>query len=156
MQASNRPLFAAIILPAALLLCQCATTPPRVSTSALVAGGHWVQVASHPPTFYPRGVAADCETDGHSGEWVDSADAQGSRFFIPFHGLGGVPRKTLVNEALATRSEQKVQQIAAEDRNSKIKSVLLNTVFVPFYALGQAPMSAPAQPARKDQGKRSR
>ena len=128
----------AVLIPLlALLLCQCATAP-RTSPAALVASSRWVQVASHPPTFYPRGVGLDRRTDCDSGEWVDTGDASGTRFFIPFHDFGGMPRKTLVNEALGARSEKKIRQIAAEDRDFNTKKVLINIVVSPFLALGGA------------------
>jgi len=131
---------AVLILPAALLLSQCVPTPtptptkdtaPRTATAVAVPSQHWVKVSSHPPTFYPRGVAADCPTDCQSGEWIHTGDKQDTRYFIPVRGCGGVPRQTLVNEALAARSDKKVRQIAASDRVDHVCSVLLTPVW-PF------------------------
>ncbi len=109
-----------------------------MNVTSFMASGHWVQVSKRPPTFYPRGVSANCKTDCNSGEWVYAGDAAGSRFFIPLHGLGNMSRKTLVNEALAARSEQLVDQIAAEDRAYNAKRLLFNSVFIPIYAIGSA------------------
>ena len=60
-----------------------------------------------------------------SGEWVHTGDARDARFFIPLHGIVGTPRQILVNEALAARSKRKVSQIAAEDRATIAKEMVL-------------------------------
>ena len=112
-------LLATTILPCALLLSQCAPTaptPPQAAAPVAFSKQHWVQVSSRPARFYPRGVEADVPTDWHSGEWVVTGDEQDTRFFIPFQGIGGARRQALLDEALAARSEKKLQQIAAEDR----------------------------------------
>jgi hypothetical protein len=59
------------------------------TTTVPVSSQHWVKVSSRPPTFYPRGVAVNVPTDCQSGEWVDTADAQAPRYFIPLHGCRG-------------------------------------------------------------------
>jgi hypothetical protein len=126
-------LSAIMILPAALLLSQCAPTGGTPRTTTTVASSqHWVKVSSRPPTFYPRGVAAGCPTDHQSGEWVHTGDAQDTRYFIPFHGLGGQSRQDLVNEMLSMRSERKLNQLAAEDRKSLGRFVIL----IPINAMG--------------------
>jgi hypothetical protein len=124
-----------MILLAALLLSQCAPTggtPPQAATAVPVTSQHWVKVSSHPPTFYPRGIAANYPTDCHSGEWVSTADAQDTRYFVPFHGLGGQSRQDLVNEMLSMRSERKLNQLAAEDRKSLGRFMIL----IPINAMG--------------------
>jgi hypothetical protein len=128
-----------MLLPAALLMIQCAPTggaPPRTVTVVPVSIQHWVKVSSRPLTFYPRGVAADAPTDCLSGEWVHTGDAQDTRYFIPFHGLGGIPRQTLVNEALSARSDKKLRQIAAEDRDIRNKDVSHAVLTAPLVAAG--------------------
>ena len=130
---------AIMILPAALLLSQCASTAgkrPQTDTVVPVSSQRWVKVSSRPPTFYPRGVAPDSPTDHQSGEWVHTGDAQDTRYFIPLHGLVGVPRQTLVNEALSARSKQKVSQIAAEDP-SYAERIVYYTLMTPVW-LGMA------------------
>lgn len=94
----------------AICLSSCATTPrqtnaptgpaPDISVST---SGHWVKVRSNPPTWYPRGTRSDCPTDFRSGEWVVTGDHDGTRYFIPLHVTGEIPRKALVKEALAAR-----------------------------------------------------
>ena len=79
MKTPNLNLLTAMLLPAALLLSQCAPaerSTPRPSTVSSVSSRHWVKVSSNPPTYYPCGVTADTPTDCHSGEWVHTEDAQ--------------------------------------------------------------------------------
>jgi len=92
---------------------------------------HWVNVSSHPPTFYPHGVAVDCPTDYQSGEWIYTGDAQGTRFFIPLRGIVGIPRQSLVQEALDARSERVKRQIAHEN----IKTGVLQILLLPFHVV---------------------
>jgi len=66
MKAPNPYLLAAMILPPAVLLSQCAPTggaSRQPDTGSPVASQHWAMVSSKPPTYYPRGVAADAPTD---------------------------------------------------------------------------------------------
>ena len=123
---------AVLILTATLLLSQCAPTPSKdtqpLATAVAVPSQHWVKVSSRPPTYYPRGVAADCPTDCQSGEWVDTEDAWGTRFFIPLHGLGGPSRQTLLQEAWSARSRHKIERIAAEQRAATTKWIVSNTI----------------------------
>lgn len=156
MKPPNLHHLAATILPAALLLSQCAPTPtpkptkdtaPCTATAVAVPSRHWVKVSSRPPTFYPRGVAADCPTDCQSGEWVHTGDALNSRYFIPLHGCGGIPRQTLVKEALAARSARKQLRSSAEDCAICIKETGNIVVGVPLtmLALYGASASSPNQ-----------
>jgi hypothetical protein len=131
--------LADMILPAALLLSQCAPiggAPQQTDTVVPVSSQRWVKVSSRPPTLYPRGVAAGCPTDCHSGEWVHTADAQDTRYFIPLHGLGGQSRQALVNEALSARSEKRLRQIAAEDRDMRNKNVSNTILYGPLVVAG--------------------
>ncbi len=105
--AVNRAL---ILLLFAISLSSCATTsqqphaPSRIAPDPSGAvSGHWVKVRSNPPTWYPRGTRSDCPTDFRNGEWVDTGDRDGTRYFIPLHVSGGIPRETLLKEALAAR-----------------------------------------------------
>ena len=137
-----------LVLPSALLLSQCApTSAPDSGTPAVsaIVSSHWVQVSSRPPTFYPRGVSAECPTDIESGEWVTTGDAKGTRYFIPVSCPPGVPRKTLVNEAISARSPQKIQQIEDETRAIEREQFAENaasfslTMLGTFVTLGQCP-----------------
>lgn len=125
---------AVLILPAALLLSQCAPTPPKntqpQAAAATVLSRHWVKVSSHPPTFYPRGVAADCPTDCQSGEWVHTGDAQDTRYFIPLRGLTKERRMGLRGEALAARTPTKMRQIARDDA-AQVSGTCLGLLCVP-------------------------
>jgi hypothetical protein len=91
---------AVMIVFAVLTLNQCSPssdTIPQPTGAGASSSRHWVKVSSRPPTFYPRGVAADCATDVHSGEWVYTDDAQGTRYFIPVRDWGRTPRQTLID-----------------------------------------------------------
>lgn len=113
----NRRLTAFVCLGCALTAFSCQTTSTTSKTTSVpltMTGTNWVKVSSRPPTYYPRGVAADCPTDHWSGEWVYTNDDKSTRYFIPLHGLGK-KRDVLVREALAARSRRKMAQINAED-----------------------------------------
>lgn len=101
---------AGIYLSIMISLGSCATTPTPSRTPSGIAPNqtvtvsvHWVKVRSDPPTWYPRGTRSDCPTDFRSGEWVETGDHEGTRYFIPLHVSGTISRKLLVNEALAAR-----------------------------------------------------
>jgi len=81
-------------------------------------------------------VAAGCPTDHHSGEWVYTDDARGTRYFIPLRGCGRIPRQTLVHEALAARSEKKLDQIAAEDMETHTQGMARTVAFGPLVVVG--------------------
>jgi len=76
-------------------------------------------------------VPADVPTDHWSGEWVDTDDEFGTRYFIPFRKLGGMDRRTLVNEALSARSERKLAQIAKEDEEILARNIRNTALFGP-------------------------
>lgn len=104
-------------------------TVPAISNS-------WVKVRSKPPTWYPRGVAADHPKDHRSGSWIHAEDSLGTRFFIPFHGLPPDSRKALEAEALAARHPERVQEIADENTRQMIGSVITTVLTAPFLAAG--------------------
>lgn len=116
--------------------CQLSDIPPKANPATPVVRDHWVKVTARPPTYYPRGVPADTSTDHWSGEWVDTGDDLGTRYFIPLHGLGGVDRRSLVQEALAARSDKKLAQIAAEDREIRDTQMIQTVVFGPLAVAG--------------------
>lgn len=119
-------LLASLILLSTLLLNQCAPTESPKSKNpgvSSVVPEHWVQVSSRPPTFYPRGVPADCPTDYRSGDWVSTGDAKGTRFFIPDSCPGRISRQALLEEALSARGPMKLQQNKAENREIRRKEM---------------------------------
>ena len=116
--------------------CQNTGVSPQVDAARPLAQTHWVQVSSRPPTYYPRGVAANCPTDHQSGEWVYTDDARGTRYFIPLHGVRRIPRQSLVQEALAARSEKKLGRIAAEDMETNAKGMAQTVAFGPLLVVG--------------------
>lgn len=121
-----------------ICLSCCATTPPTDPSPPPAPNANWVKVRSTPPTWYPRGTPAGCATDGQSGEWVNTGDAADTRFFIPFHGPSDFPRRTLVNEALAARSERKKRQITDEDRaefTRKALNIPLSIAAMPVFCV---------------------
>ena len=112
---------------------QPATKSPSTATQA--ASANWVKVRSNPPTWYPRGTRTDYPTDFRSGEWVSTGDRQGSRYFIPVHVTGTIPRQTLVKEALAAGSTRKQVGIATEDCVECLKTTGNLVVGVPLTIL---------------------
>ena len=129
------PGLACLVLTLAGVSCQT-STPPTADVPKTVTRSHWVKISSHPPTFYPRGVAADSPTDHWTGEWVFTGDALGSRYFIPFRGLGKMDRPSLIHEAFSARSDKKLQQIAAEDRELRNKHLKHSLILLPLNAMG--------------------
>lgn len=114
----------------AISLSSCATTPQQPHAPSrpaldetVAASGHWVKVRSNPPTWYPRGTRSDCPTGFRSGEWVETGDRDGTRYFIPLHVSGGIPRKTLVKEALAARVTDAHRPSVCEKSASFVKMV---------------------------------
>lgn len=115
--------------------CQSSSPPPPQPVNRAQASQHWVKASSKPPTFFPRGVSPDSPTDHHSGEWVMAGDQAGTGYFIPFQCPGEVSRQELIHAALALRSDQKLQQVAAEDRESRARFLKASPVLVPLNLL---------------------
>lgn len=122
---------ACLVFALAGVSCRTNGVPPPAVLPATVTRSQWVKVSSRPPTYYPRGVAADCPTDHWSGEWVFTGDDLGTRYFIPFHGLGGADRQSLVHQALAARSERKLAQTAKEDDEILARNIRNMALFGP-------------------------
>jgi len=112
----------ALLVMAGSLLSACAPTaiqtPPATAAVPSINAAHWTKVTSKPPTWYPRGVAADCPTDFRSGEWISTGDAHGTRFFIPVKGIPTGKRQDLLHEALAFRSEKQRREIREEGKEN--------------------------------------
>lgn len=124
------PGFACLVLAFAAISCGT-TTPPSADVPKTVIRSHWVKVSSQPSIYYPRGVAANVPTDHWRGEWVDTGDEHGTRYFIPFRDLGGTARQMLVKEALSQRSERKLAVIAAEDDEILARNIRNMALFGP-------------------------
>jgi hypothetical protein len=134
------PGLACLVLALAGVSCQTAT-PPAADVPKTVTRSHWVKVSSQPPTYYPRGVAADSPTDHWTGEWVFTGDELGTRYFIPFGNRGKVDRQSLVHEAFSARSDKKLEQIAAEDREIRNKHMMHATMYGPLAVVGLSVVS---------------
>ena len=118
--------------------------PGRTDGTALQDPGQdWVKVSSKPPTWYPRGVAADCSTDFQNGEWVYTENSQDTRYFIPLHGLNQERRTKLRKEALAARTRDKKNRIVRDDsaRFAKNCATTLFLLSPPgwFFAMSKVP-----------------
>jgi hypothetical protein len=114
--------LACLLFALTLISCQTGPVPLKAVDAKPVPQAHWVKVSSKPPTFYPRGVPASCPTDHWSGEWVETGDEKGTRYFIPFRVLG-VRRLQFVHAALSARSEQKLVEVAAEDQEIRLRNI---------------------------------
>lgn len=129
----------------AISLGSCARTPQQSISPArlardevVIVSAHWVKVRSNPPTWYPRGTRSDCPTDYRSGEWVETGDHDSTRFFIPLHVSGGIPRKTLVKEALAARGPDRHRPATGETYASVVKVVGNIVVGPPLFIMALA------------------
>jgi hypothetical protein len=118
----------AILLGISLLwgicLCSCSVTTisKRIDRTATKSPSpEWVKVHAKPPTWFPRGVPADCPTDSENGEWVITENSQNTQYFIPLRGLTKERRNKLLHEALADRSPNKKNRIAREDASQIAK-----------------------------------
>jgi hypothetical protein len=125
------PVSACLLFAIAATSCQTHSEPPTVAVRQTVMRKNWVKVSSQPPTFYPKGVAANSPTDHWSGEWVDTGDENGTRYFIPLRGISGTNRQMLVKEALSQRSERKLAVIAAEDDEILARNIRNMALFGP-------------------------
>ena len=114
--------------------------PHRAAQTSIQAAPNrqWVKVRDHPPTWYPRGIPADCPTDHRNGDWVFTEDAQGTCFFIPRHIPQPAQRKQLLAEALAARQPDKVRRIDHEEVNHMLGTVTLGTLGRILQALAAA------------------
>lgn len=121
----------------ALPLISCQTsTPTATEVPKTATRTHWVKVSSQLPTYYPRGMSANAPADHWSGEWVDTDDERGTRYFIPFSGLGDMNRQVLIDDALSARSERKLAKIAAEDEEILIRNIRNMALFGPPVFVG--------------------
>ena len=127
-----RALEITCFLLAAVLLVSCQATAPPVARPSAPRSDHWVKVASHPPTYYPRGVPADAPNGPGDGEWVFTGDEQGTVFYLPLRNHGKVPRDVLLAEARSARSKKRLQEIARRDRELQMEAVVGATFGLPL------------------------
>jgi hypothetical protein len=117
-------------MPAAAISCQTHTKPSTAEVRQPIMRKNWVKVSSQPPTYYPKGVPANIDTDHWIGDWVYADDETGSRYFIPLHGMG-TRRESLVHDALSARSERKLAVIEAEDGEILARNIRNQILFGP-------------------------
>lgn len=103
------------LLFAAMAFASCGTGSPGKSGPVALQPSHWSKVKDSPPTYYPKGVSADCPTAVSDGMWVMTGDAAGTRYFIPARG---VDTKGLTEEALAARTPEESKRIKKAGSNS--------------------------------------
>lgn len=131
-----------IVALLAIMISSCSTSinlDPSTHTVPALSKS-WVKVRSKPPTWYPRGVAADYPTGHHDGMWIYAEDSLGTRFFIPHHGLSPDLRRSLENEALAARHPERIRQIAHYQTNHLIGTVTGRILVTPILAIGRMGM----------------
>jgi hypothetical protein len=131
------PVIACLLFAMAAISCQT-TTPPTAAVQQPVTRKNWVKVSSQPPTYYPRGTPSDCPTDFRSGEWVVTGDNEGTRYFIPLHANGGIPRAMLLEEALAARKTDVYRSTTAEQCGEFAKTVGTIVVAPPLFMMALA------------------
>ncbi|MDA7540751.1 hypothetical protein N8662_02825 [Akkermansiaceae bacterium] len=109
----------------AAVTCSCSTSREVDSSPHVVPkmSKGWVKVSSEPPTWYPRGAAANHPTDYRGGEWIYLKDTADTRFFIPLHGLLPEKRKPLQAEAMAARHPDLIKNEKNEDIAQTAKGV---------------------------------
>ena len=122
-----RPLVGFAALLFALIQSSCGTIPTKpevkegsakvaaISEKASNAGTEakesgqpssmWYVASSDPITYFPVGLPSDPPTSHRDGEWVVGG-TDGTRFFIPFEGAGGLSREELEADAFARRSPE--------------------------------------------------
>jgi hypothetical protein len=128
--------WSVVALSVTLVFSACSTTPRETVNPA--SNRNWVKVRSNPPTWYPRGIPANCATSHRDGEWIYAEDLHNTRFFVPLDGLKSERRKSLLAEALAARHPAKVRRIHQEQVDHAIAGGVANVIAAPFLALGGA------------------
>ena len=112
-----------IIKSLALLLATCSLVSCQTSTAhSALKSGHWRQVSGNPPTYFPKGVAADHPTGVREGYWVSSGDEKGTRFFIPVRDTQ-LPTDELIAEAHASMTPAAKEELKQKQAEGKAKDV---------------------------------
>lgn len=125
-----RRCLAGVLTVAMLASCQSA----KVQKTAAVDKSHWVKASDHPPSYVARGYDAASGTTYSEGEWIETGDEQGSRYFIPYKVTGPVRKPELVKEAMAARTEKKQEEIVAHNRQHLAKTVGLFVLGTPVWS----------------------
>ena len=132
----NLPFMLALMM---LASCQSA----KIQKTTAFDKTHWVKAFDHPPSYVARGYDPADGTTYSEGEWIESGDAKGSRYFIPYKVTGPVPRPELVKEAIAARTDKKRQEIASHNRKHLAKNLGLFVLGTPVwmaYGIAQSGM----------------
>ena len=109
----------------------------RIAGPGALETGHWTKVRKNPPTYFPKGMPADHQTDFRSGYWVMPGGAQGNQFFVPLRGYGALSEKDLIAEAWAaatpTERARLEEEARREDRYRNIRKIVgLPLILVPY------------------------
>ena len=151
-----RSLICAAAASASLLITSACTTSQQVAYSPGTshrepAPSHagWYQVTEQPPTYYPIGLSKDSETDYRHGDWVRAGD-DGTRWFVPVHGVGTRSAKSLRSEALAMATPgQKVNRAVGTVLDNASDLVGAAASAYSFLAGGEGPEEIVADEARR-------
>lgn len=113
-----------------LASCQSA----KIQKPGSIDKSHWVKASDHPSSYVVRGYDPTSGTSYSDGEWIETGDTQGSRYFIPYKVTGSVPKPELVKEALAARTEKKRQEIASHNREHSVRDAGLFVLGTPVWS----------------------
>jgi hypothetical protein len=111
----------AVCLAGTLISCQTAT--PDVTNAR--DSGHWKQIRSTPPTFFPRETPIDHPVGFEDGYWVHSGDEKGTRFFIPIRHTD-IPSDQLIAEAQACMTPEAKKSLLRRQRDFDAKNAAGN------------------------------
>ncbi|MFT4546768.1 MAG: hypothetical protein ACI8XO_003000 [Verrucomicrobiales bacterium] len=119
-----------IALLASNAFVSCGTTSIKTSDRQPVTADavSWYQVKDTPPTFFPKGVAADHPTGVWDGKWVCTGDGRGTRYFIPEKGANSQAR---IQSALAQVTPKERARIARKKTGNAAKRTVRTVVATP-------------------------
>lgn len=124
----NLPLTLAL-----MTLVSCQNTP--IQKTSPVDKSHWVKTSHQPPSYVARGYDPAAGTTSSEGEWIETGDAVGSRYFIPFRVTEPLSKTELVKEAMAARTEKKQRAITSDNKKELAKDVGLNLLAAPLHVM---------------------
>ena len=97
-----------------LSLSACSTNAPH---SGALESGHWRKVKDKPPTYFPVGVDKDHPIGFDHGYWIETGDANGTRFFVPLRNTRW-PSEELIAEAQDAMSPQAKKELKVSETHS--------------------------------------
>jgi len=115
-----------------MMLASCQST--KIHKYVTFDNSHWVKASDHPPSYVVRGYDPTAGTTYSEGEWIETGDEPGSRFFIPYKVTGPVSKPDLVREAMGARTEKKRQEIASHNRQHTAKNMGLFVLGTPVWS----------------------